>query len=66
MVAASLLGDAFSEKVDELSSMIQTGNGRRHLALLIHALAILFSLAWREPVQGSEEPSLTRKNPLKE
>jgi hypothetical protein len=36
------------------------------VAIVILALAILFSLAWREPVQGSEEPSLTRKNPLKE
>ena len=73
MVAASLLGDTSSQKVDEVfiddaaRERLEALNNINRMtdALVILILAILFSLAWRDPVQRSRESSLTRKNPFK-
>jgi len=62
------LGDASSEKADEVFTNDTARNGPKHLTLLIQGLVILilqFCLASPSvSAQGSGESTLTRKNPM--
>jgi hypothetical protein len=63
MVAASLVGNASRDKVDDMSSTDsewpETFNitNPMTVAIVILALAILFSLAWRDPFKGPDNPA---------